>query len=1021
MKKKYCLCALAFLGLTLTACGTTGSIGLDYDDSDLDIDTPWVDYSVPVTKINFKEGEESIEVNKGETHEYDYSLEPTKAKKSSLSWSSNDEHIATVERGVVTGINPGEAEVTVSNEIDSFEPVTLNVKVNSPLKDIAFSSESLAADYDHSYDLEKDLLVYTPYDTTDKGLSWSVDCANSIAEINAETGVLTTKSTASTVIVTATSAIINKTISLTVEIADRTIYPASVIVDEYESEIEISHNFQFSAHAVAADPDVAVTHPEITYHSDDTSILIVEEDTGVVHAVGEGTAHIYARASNGVESTHLEVNVFEVKVLNINLSDITLSNKYGRSDVAVNFTYTTDKAGYDKASIPNFVYSTGDETVATVNDNGKLFAVAEIGDTTLTVKETRSNVSKTVNLHVGYEVDTVSVSAASSTVTVGYSTQLSVSTDPSGVPASFVSYSSSDESVATVSDTGVVTATGQGTVEITATVLGHSGKVTINTELPEIPFDAGYAYVVGNKNYSTGTSQASASGSWDKANQAKRVDDKVQDAHDNLLYERRTIVYFHEKDIWKLRSANGAFGSPYGYLEPNGWPEGATYPLGEYKAEGSLANDDMIINSDNNVEVNREGWYAIYHAQYTNENPLGWYSIYVGRYELYVSDATPAVQVGQSVTIEAHDWAGVLSYEKTEGANLITVTRGEGEEHQHEFTITAGDTAGTALIVFTDEFKSVTVEVSITTEPPVTGPDYYLKGTFNEWSQDENYKFIVNPNDPNNYKLENLTIYGGSEMKGWDTNDVWYDMGGENLIINDDGIYTIDLYVVSDNPNHLVATKTGDIQYDYYLKGTFNDWTQLDDYKFSATGDANHYVIEGVEMSSGDGMQAWGTNNVWYGVGNEGKQNLVVNADGVYTVDLYLDSPYQNYIVATKTGEKPGGDTPVPSTLKTYYFTNSNDYKMSGTIYAYVWNSSDTDHPLAGWPGTQMTWVYTNDYGEDVYSITVDTSLYNYIIFNNNSKQTVDIALSSFGSNNACNASGESGGKYTVSYWNYSA
>ena len=391
MKKKYYLFVLAFLGLTLTACGTTGSIGLDYDETDLEIDTPWVDYSVPVTKVTFKEGEESIEVNKGETHEYDVTLEPAKAKKSSLSWSSADEHIAKVEKGIVTGVNPGETEITVSNEIASFEPVSLSVKVNSPLKDISFSSGTLAADFDHSYNLEEDLLVYSPSDTTQKGLSWSVDCANSIAEIDASTGVLTTKSTASNIVVTATSAYINKSISLNVEIADRTIYPASVIVDEYETEIEIGHDFVLSAHAVAANPDVAVTHPEMRYYSDDSSILIVEEDTGVVHAVGEGTAHVYAKASNDVESTHLEVEVFEVKVLNINLEPITLSNRNGRSDVAINFTYTTDRAGYDKASIPNFVYSVADESVATVNDNGKLFAVAETGSTEVTVRETRSN------------------------------------------------------------------------------------------------------------------------------------------------------------------------------------------------------------------------------------------------------------------------------------------------------------------------------------------------------------------------------------------------------------------------------------------------------------------------------------------------------------------------------------------------------------------------------------------------------------------------------------------------------
>ena len=1002
MKKKYCLFALAFLGLTLTACGKTGAVGLKYDDTDLDIDTPWVDYSVPVTKVNFKDGEESIEINKGETHEYDYSLEPKKAKKSSLSWSSANEKVASVEQGVVTGVAPGETSVTVYNDIASFEPISLSVKVNSPIKDISFSSQSLAADYEHSYNLADDLLVYSPSDTTEKELSWSVDCANSIAEIDATSGVLTTKSTASTITVTARSAYINKAITLTVEIADRTIYPASVVVDEYESEIEVGNNFYFSAHAVASDPEQAVTHPEMKYYSDDTSKLIVEEDTGVVHAVGEGTAHIYAVASNGVESAHLPVEVFEVKVASIILDNITLSNRNGRSDISVDFTYTTDKPGYDKASIPNFVYSTGDENIATVNSNGRLFAVAEIGTTTLTVLETRSNVSKTVNVTVCYEVDTVSISAPSTTILVNNTAQLSVKTTPSGIPASYISYSSSDESVATVSESGLVSAHKQGSVEITATVLGKTAKIALTVDIPDIPFDANYAYVVGNKNYSSGVSQPSATGSWDKANQAKCLDRVSQSAHDNLLYERMAIVYFEEGDIWKLRSANGAFGSPYGYLEPNGFPEGATYKLGEYKAEGSLSNNDMFVNDENNVVVNRTGWYAIYHAQYMNENPLGWYSIYVGRYELTLSDIAPQVQVGNYVDLEAHNWAGELTYQVTQGSNLITVTRGEEPSHVHEFRITAGDTEGTAVIVFTDEFKSVEVVVTITKEAPqpatwengipyiVGNADYHTGSATGEGSYWGDYpskafKASASSETPPagvyaQFEAE-VTFEAGNEFKvviGGET--LYWDLAYEitdgafvtdpaqmskpdNVVVNIAGTYKIYIKCLENDGGWTVyiEPKEGDTpgpiyEHEYYLIGVGGN-EQIDNAPYFTKDTDTHYYIENVSLAVGDEIKANNpTTGEWFGVSepyqeywevSDTNNNLKVIVAGSYTVSLYLDATNGNYLKLDPT-------IPPDPTIAEYTAKISIDPALAtwtpavSDVSLYVW-CNDGSEPLGKW------------------------------------------------------------------------
>ena len=72
---------------------------------------------------------------------------------------------------------------------------------------------------------------------------------------------------------------------------------------------------------------------------------------------------------------------------------------------------------------------------------------------------------------------------------------------------------------------------------------------------------------------------------------------------------------------------------------------------------------------------------------------------------------------------------------------------------------------------------------------------------------------------------------------------------------------------------------------------------------------------------------------------------------------------------------------------KTIYFSNNKGWSK---VNAYYWGGTST----VGWPGTAMEKVDTNDYGEDIYAITVSADT-TYIIFNNGSEQTVDIKLNS--------------------------
>ena len=161
----------------------------------------------------------------------------------------------------------------------------------------------------------------------------------------------------------------------------------------------------------------------------------------------------------------------------------------------------------------------------------------------------------------------------------------------------------------------------------------------------------------------------------------------------------------------------------------------------------------------------------------------------------------------------------------------------------------------------------------------------------------------------------------------------------------------------------------------------------------------------------------------------------VVSVGATYTAsqdlaDYYTYSSYNQYMALKKAYRTSASQSTITSCQNalysiagarpsesdsqiTIYFTNTNNWS---TVYAHIWGTSGDK---ATWPGTQMTFVRNNSSGKGIYKITFDYSMYQNIIFTNNSEQTVDIALT--GENNiGYYLNGSSGTKYNVTSYVYS-
>ncbi len=134
------------------------------------------------------------------------------------------------------------------------------------------------------------------------------------------------------------------------------------------------------------------------------------------------------------------------------------------------------------------------------------------------------------------------------------------------------------------------------------------------------------------------------------------------------------------------------------------------------------------------------------------------------------------------------------------------------------------------------------------------------------------------------------------------------------------------------------------------------------------------------------------------------------NDMGHYEVGYYLYNvpPYD-------PSENP--DPPTPSDSVTLFFSNN---KFWDSVNVYMW--SDAGDESTAWPGVAAHKVGTNDFGEDIYSVTVDTTVYDHVIFNGSGGQTGDIDVAyaeSMGCGVYCLDTQNEEGHYGVGYYEY--
>ncbi len=360
----------------------------------------------------------TLSLNKPATHQFVATLVPADPTIASLTWSSSDENVATIDaNGLLTVVGGGVTTITVTT-VSNQKTATCVVTVVVPVSGVTLDKAT------HSMpDGTTATLVATvaPADATNKTVTWTSSDAT-VATVS-DAGLVTALKPGTTTI-TATS-VADNTKSATCDITVTKVNVSSVSVKESTSLVVNAKET-----LVATVQPANATVKTVTWSSSNTAVAEVSS-TGEVTAKAVGTANITVTSTDDTSKT--DVCVVTVVAANVPVTGVNL-NKTSLTLEAQAFETLLATVLPETATNKNVTWQSANEDVATVDASGKVTGVAQ-GTTTITVRTVDGNFSKTCTVNVTPRITEVATVTFDNEVTGIFDNMLKI--EITGFPNTF--------------------------------------------------------------------------------------------------------------------------------------------------------------------------------------------------------------------------------------------------------------------------------------------------------------------------------------------------------------------------------------------------------------------------------------------------------------------------------------------------------------------------------------------------------------------------------------------------------
>lgn len=404
----------------------------------------------PVLGVQFSATD--VKVAKGKSHTLVASVIPVNSTNKELIWFSSDSTVATVDqKGLVNGLQSGETIITATS-VDGGYSATCRVTVYVAVTGVTISTSSVTVPKGENRTVTA---VIKPADAANTDLTWT-SSNESVATVNGS-GVVTGKAKGTT--------------TITVQTEDGgfrdtcTVEVVQLVSSVSLESTSISLDAGKKKTLVATVSPTSASNKNVSWKSSDKSVAKVSSK-GVVTAVSVGTAVITVTSKDGNASTTCRVTVTQPA------TGISLNKSKVNVDVGTTYTLkATIKP--DNATSQYVAWTSSNQKVATVTSKGVVKGL-KTGKTTITAATANGEYKATCVVTVIKPVTSVSLDKSSLTINVGKTSTLTPTVKPSSASIKTVTYSSSDNDVATVSSKGVVTAKGPGYATITVKTKDNS-------------------------------------------------------------------------------------------------------------------------------------------------------------------------------------------------------------------------------------------------------------------------------------------------------------------------------------------------------------------------------------------------------------------------------------------------------------------------------------------------------------------------------------------------------------------
>ncbi len=379
---------------------------------------------------------------------------PENASDKSLTWLSSDESVVKVDgEGNVTAVGKGEATVTVKSN---------DTGVTSECKFVIFIGVEDIVTSESAYSLHENTSVKVEYsvnpadaDIPDVVFESSDEDIFTVSEDGTITGV--SKGEAELTI----TSVQNPEVSRVV--------PVSITRAVTGIELDITDKLLFAGSSFT--PVVTVlpsdaSNKTVIWTSSDDSIISVDA-SGKATAASRGFAEITAKTEDGgfVASYSVEVVQLPEEVS----CTVDSARIYLEETVTLEMTVLPEDTN-DKT----LTWSSTDTDIATVDRNGKVTPVST-GTCYIVASSIADGVEKRVELTVAKRSEEIEINCRIPDLYKGEKLRLIATVLPEDATDKTVKWTSSDDSIATVDENGIVTAVDHGVVTLTATASDGSG------------------------------------------------------------------------------------------------------------------------------------------------------------------------------------------------------------------------------------------------------------------------------------------------------------------------------------------------------------------------------------------------------------------------------------------------------------------------------------------------------------------------------------------------------------------